>query len=110
MENMANYIMRILRSELMVMYSWGCSNFKALSNNEGILFHTNGFKHVGWVKVVYDEGADLFNIFYLDNDKQTQKIQKGIYLDELVKTIDNEVEKTENYDQDVRQFIMNMLK
>lgn len=110
MENMANYIMRILRSELMVMYSWGCSNFKALPNNEGLIFHVSSFKHVGWVKVVYDEGADLFNIFYLDNDKQTQKIQKGIYLDELVKTIDNEVEKTENYDQDVRQFFVNMLK
>ena len=110
MENMANYIMRILRSELMVMYSWGCSNFKALPNNEGLIFHVSGFKHVGWVKVVYDEGADLFNIFYLDNDKQTQKIQKGIYFDELVKTIDNEVEMTENYDEDVRQYLINMQK
>ena len=110
MENMANYIMRILRSQLMVMYSWGCSNFKALPNNEGLIFHVSGFKHDGWVKVVLDEGADLFDIFYLDNDKQIQKSQKGIYLDELVQTIDNEIEKTENYGQDVRQFIMNMLK
>ena len=85
------------------MYSWGCSNFKALPNNEGLIFHVSGFKHVGWVKVVYDEGADLFNIFYLDNDKQTQKIQKGIYFDELVDTIDREVEKVANYNQRVKE-------
>jgi hypothetical protein len=33
----------------------------------------------------------------------TQKIQKGIYFDELVNTIDEEVEKTKNYNQRIMQ-------
>ena len=81
---MANYILRILKSQLMVMLSWGCSDFRALPNNEGLIFHVKGRKHVGWCKVVYDEGSDLFNIFYMDNDMQTQKIQQRIFFDELV--------------------------
>lgn len=82
---------------------------RALKNNDGLIFHVKGFKHVGWVKIVYDDGADLFNIFYMDNNKQTQKIQKGIYLDELVNAIDYEVEKTENYEQDVRMAILDLI-
>ena len=55
------------------------------------------------MKCVYDLGADLFNIFYIDNKGETQKIQKGIYFDELVDTIDREVEKVENYNQRVKE-------
>jgi phosphopantetheine adenylyltransferase len=67
------------------------------------MFHVQGFKFNGWVKCVYDLGADLFNIFYIDNMGETQKIQKGIYFDELVDTIDREVEKVENYNQRVKE-------
>ena len=110
MENMAKYILRILKSQLMVMLSWGVSDMRALKKNEGIIFHVRGMKFVGWVKIVYNEGKDLFNIFYMDNDMQTQKIQKGIFFDELVNTIDYEVEKTENYEQDVRMAILDLIK
>ena len=44
---MAKYILRILRSQLMVMLSWGVSDFRALPKNEGLIFHVKGFKHVG---------------------------------------------------------------
>ena len=43
------------------------------------------------------------NIFYIDNKGETQKIQKGIYFDEMVDTIDNEVEKTADYEKRVKQ-------
>ena len=92
----------------MVMLSWGVSHFRALPNNEGLIFHVKGFKHVGWVKVVYDEGDDAFNIFYLNNDKEEVKRQECIYLDMLVSAIDEEVERTENYESDVRCSIIDM--
>ena len=105
---MAKYILRILRSQLMVMLSWGVSDFRALPNNEGLIFHVKGFKHVGWVKVVFNEGLDLFDIYYLNNDMETLKVDDGIYLDMLVTAIDEEVEKTKDYASDVRCSIINL--
>lgn len=105
---MAKYILRILKSQLMVMLSWGASDFRALPNNEGLIFHVKGFKFVGWVKVVYNEGRDLFDIFYLNNKMETQKVENGIYLDMLVSTIDEEVEKTRSYEEDVRMSLVRL--
>ena len=107
---MAKYILRILKSQMWVMLSWGVSDFRALPNNEGLIIHTKGMKHVGWVKVVYNEGRHLFDIFYLSNDMETLKVENGIYLDMLVTAIDEEVEKTKDYENDVRQSITNLLK
>ena len=100
---MAVYIMQILSTKPNVVMSWGVCKFKALQGDEGVMFHVQGFKFNGWVKCVYDLGADLFNIFYIDNKGETQKIQKGIYFDELVDTIDREVEKVANYNQRVKE-------
>ena len=100
---MCLYIMRILSCKPNVVMSWGVCKFRAMQGDEGVMFHVQGFKFNGWVKCVYDLGADLFNIFYIDNKGETQKIQKGIYFDELVDTIDREVEKVENYNQRVKE-------
>lgn len=100
---MCLYIMRILSCKPNVVMSWGICKFRALQGDEGVMFHVQGFKFNGWVKCVYDLGADLFNIFYIDNKGETQKIQKGIYFDELVDTIDREVEKVANYNQRVKE-------
>ena len=45
---MAKYIMSILKTQLMIMWSWGTSNFMALPNNEGLIFHVQGYKFKGW--------------------------------------------------------------
>ena len=100
---MAVYIMQILSTKPNVVMSWGVCKFRALQGDEGVMFHVQGFKFNGWVKCVYDLGADLFNIFYIDNKGETQKIQKGVFFDELVDTIDREVEKVENYNQRVKE-------
>lgn len=100
---MCLYIMRILSCKPNVVMSWGVCKFRALQGDEGVMFHVQGFKFNGWVKIVYDEGADLFNIFYVDNKGETQKVQKGICFDELVGCIDLEVEKVANYNQRVKE-------
>ena len=78
MESMANYIMQILKSQLMKMWSWGFNNPIALANNKGLKFKVSGFKHKGWVEVIYDEGVDLFNINLLNNRKRIVKQLKLI--------------------------------
>ena len=100
---MANYILKILRSELFVMFSWGFSNPIALANEKGLKFKVNGFKNKGWVEVIYDEGMDLFIVNLLKRNGEIKKQVTEVYFDTLVNVIDNLVEKTDDYEQKIKK-------
>ena len=89
---MAEYILQILRSQLMVVFSWGFHNPKRLSEDNGLSFFVEGFKYKGEVRVIYNEGSDLFEV-HLENGTKVE----DIYLDCLVNVIDGLVERTGNY-------------
>ena len=95
---MAEYIMAILRTQLMVVFSWGFNSPKRLPDDKGLKFNVEGFKYQGTVEVVYNDGSDLFEI-RLSNGTTVE----DVYLDSLVTTIDNLVEKTENYRERIHQ-------
>ena len=92
--------MQILRTELMVMFSWGFHSAYAIKN--GLSFYVNGYLHKGKVEVVYDEGWDLFIVRTLNPDGSTKEQEEGIYADGLVEVIDRMVEKTDDYASRVR--------
>lgn len=91
---MAEYIMQILRSQLMVVFSWGFNAPTAIAN--GIRFKVQGFKFKGTVEVVYNEGTDLFEVKLIKNGKVVETVE-DVYLDSLVDVIDYRVEKMDNY-------------
>lgn len=91
---MANYIFNILKAQTIIMWSWGINQIVALDN--GLQFRVNGWKFKGKVRVVYDEGSDLFNITYIQRGKEVMTLE-GIYADMLTKTIDEFVEKIPSY-------------
>ena len=93
---MAEYILEILKSQLMVMFSWGPHNFKRLPGDQGLSFIVDGFKYQGKVKVVYDEGQDLFEV-HLDNGQ----VEDMVYADCLVQVIDGLVERVDHYKERV---------
>lgn len=95
---MAMYIMRILKSQLMIMWSWGFNSPKTITN--GLSFRVQGFKFKGTVEVVYNEGCDLFDISFIKCDKIIEAVE-GVYIDQLVTVIDNHVEKVDNYNERV---------
>ena len=97
---MAKYIMQILRSQLMVMWSWGFNRPIAIEN--GLRFKVQGFKFRGIVEVVYNEGSDLFDVSFIKAGKVIKTIY-GVFFDMLVETIDNYVEKTSDYEKRVRE-------
>ena len=97
---MAKYIMTILKTQLMVVWSWGVHNPVALPNNEGLRFKVQGFKFRGIVEVVYNEGSDLFDVRFLKANKVVNTIE-GVYFDMLVDTIDDYVERVPDYEQRV---------
>ena len=89
---MAKYILSILRTQPMIVFSWGFHNARALFDDRGLSFHVNGFKYSGRVEVVYDEGKDLFEV----NLSNGTKVE-DVYLDNLVSVIDGLVEMTADY-------------
>ena len=96
---MAEYILEILKSQLMVLFSWGPHNFKRLPEDQGLSFHVEGFKYQGKVIVMYNAGTDLFEVILA----KTGETVEDVYLDNLIDVIDNLVEKTSNYEQRVQQ-------
>lgn len=99
-KNMTNYIMQILRSQSMVVFSWGFNTPTAIAN--GLRFKVQGFKFSGTVEVIYNEGADLFDVKLIKNDKVVELVE-GVYLDTLVDVIDCRVEKVDKYKQRIQK-------
>lgn len=97
---MAKYIMSILKTQLMVMFSWGFNSPVAIQN--GLRFKVQGYKFKGVVEVAYNEGRDLFDVRFLKANKVVNTIE-GVFFDMLVDTIDDFVEKTSDYEQRVKK-------
>ena len=95
---MAKYIMTILKTQLMVVWSWGFHQPVAIEN--GLQFKVQGFKFRGIVEVVYNEGRDLFDVRFLKRNKVVNTIE-GVFFDSLVEVIDDFVEKTSDYKERV---------
>ena len=95
---MAKYIMSILKTQILVVWSWGFHKPIALEN--GLRFKVQGFKFRGIVEVVYTEGSDLFDLSFIKAGKVVKSID-GVFFDMLVDTIDDFVEKTADYEQRV---------
>ena len=99
---MADYILSILRTQLMVVFSWGFHRPTALPDDGGLAFKVDGFKHKGWVLVKYDEGKDLFDVELRNNAMTIIRVIEDVYFDQLIAVIDNAVEHTENYEEQVK--------
>ncbi len=99
----SKYILQILMSQHVIVWSWGFE--KCHTVKKGIRFNVSGFLHQGFVEVVYDEGSDLFDIKLLDKNLNLVKELNGVFFDELVTIIDEQVEKIENYNDHVTSFL-----
>ena len=97
---MAKYIMSILKTQLMVVLSWGFNSPIAVKN--GLRFKVQGYKFRGVVEVAYNEGKDLFDVSFIKANKVVKSIE-DVYFDMLVETIDHYVERTVDYEKRVKQ-------
>lgn len=86
---MANYILSIFKTQLMVVWSWGFHQPISLEN--GLQFRVQGRLFKGIVRIEYNEGLDLFDVSFIKSGKIIEAIE-GVYLDTLVNTIDYYVE------------------
>ena len=102
---LAMYIWSILKTQMTVIMSWGLDPSKARVIDNGMEIHVQGFLHTGFLQITLNEGTDLFEITLLSENRETVKFIDGIYLDCLVDTIDRAVEKCDNYEQRVSEFL-----
>ena len=90
---MAKYIWKILTANPSIPMSWGVDRNSLISSEDALEFHVQGFLFTGNVRVVYIEGADIFEV-YLYNDTDV---------------IDEKVEKTADYSTKVMDYLNNVL-
>jgi len=97
------YILSILQTQPTIVASWGLDPSTLRTIKYGIEFHVQGFKHTGMVQVTLNEGEDLFEVTLVSDEGTVVATHKSIFLDELISTIDNAVEKVENYEKRVAE-------
>ena len=95
------YILTILKSRLDIIASWGLDPKTLKPIKTGIEFHVQGFKHTGLVHVTLNEGEDYFEVSLISDSGEIKETRKSIFLGELISTIDDAVEKVEDYDKRV---------
>lgn len=106
---LARYIWSILKTQIAAFMSWGVAPKSMKVIDGGIEFHCQGFKHTGKVQVVLDEGKDLFEIHLISESGELVKTVEDVYLDNLVSVIDENVEKTDDYEKRISE-TYNILK
>ena len=102
---LAMYIWRILKTQMSVIMSWGLDPSKARVIDNGMEVHVLGFLHTGFVQITLNEGTDLFEIKLLSEERELVKFIDGVYLDCLVNTLDENIEKCENYEQRISEYL-----
>ena len=100
---LAKYIWSVLRMQIAIFISWGVNPESMKVIEGGLEFHCLGFKHSGTVRIILDEGADLFEIHLIPDSEGEEKIIEDVYVDMLVSVIDENVEKTEDYEKRISE-------
>ncbi len=93
-KEMAEYILKIIRSGGPVTWSWGPAIFRPVEYNDmaALRFSVTGLIHKGDVAVAYNRGADTFEVYCLDRDDEVVSSKNDVHLGELVGAIDGLVE------------------
>ena len=99
--DLAKYIYTILISQPTILMSWGYTSPTVIK--QGLRFSVSGFLLKGTVEVTYNAGSDLFDLTFYNEDSSVRNTLEGIYFDELLSTIDDQVEHVENYNERVNQ-------
>lgn len=91
----ARGIIATLKYTPTLLMSWGATEFCAqiYEKMPALKFSVNGFLFKGTIVVALNEGADLYEVYCIDNQNNVVKSDDGVYFDELADVIDTMVEK-----------------
>ena len=106
--DIGRYIWSIIARDPSLPMSWGVDIDSLECSEDALEFHVQGFLHTGNVRIVYIEGADVFQVLLYDEEGNLLKQIDDVYLDNLAETIDLNVEndKVKNYNAKVMNFLI----
>ena len=70
---LAGYIWSILKTQPVIVMSWGVDMDTIKPVKGGLEFHVQRFKHTGMVQIILDEGKDLFEIHLIPDSEGERK-------------------------------------
>lgn len=104
--DISKYIWYVLTLDPYVPMSWGIEEESIEASEDSVEFKVNGFLHQGTVRITYLEGSDLFQVCLYDGDGAMIEQIDDVYMDSLADTIDQKVEKCENYEEQVMNYLL----
>jgi hypothetical protein len=84
-----------------IVWSWGARGWTNIQN-KALAFRVSGLKFKGYVVITLNF-LDLYDVDFMNIRGEVKCSKKDVYCDVLVQVIDNVVEKTENYKEDVKK-------
>lgn len=100
------YIKQIFSFYPCIVMSWGIESCVPIMECEegegGVAIRVNGFKHQGEVRIMLN-WLDLFDVYLLNTDGSIKEKISDIYADGLVYTLDNAIEKADDYEERVKR-------
>ena len=66
---LAGYIWSILKTQPVIVMSWGVDMDTIKPVKGGLEFHVQGFKHTGMVQIILDKGKDLFEVHLIPDSE-----------------------------------------
>lgn len=86
---------------------WGEEHRAMVLDGEtvSIVLKVNGFSHKGYVKVTYNEGADLYDIYTstIETPSNFELVEEGVYCDVLGQVLDRIIEVGDMDDDQYRR-------
>lgn len=83
-------------SGIMKAGSWGFRKGVQTVKNKAYRFTVSGHHHKGHVHIVLNF-MDTFDIYYTSNQGTIKKKSEGIYIDQLIDVLDNDIERIDEY-------------
>ena len=91
-----------------ILMSWDFKKLKYVYRSKSeyyVEFEVSGFKYKGKIQIHYNLGSDTFRIKLLDNS--LIKEVEEVYLSELIPILDNIIEVTDDYNNDIKNWLDN---
>jgi hypothetical protein len=87
--------LKVLQQNIMILWSWaprGYTNLRDLA----LIFRVSARRHKGYVVITLDWN-DTYIVTLMRLNGTITKTFEGVYFDQLVETIDNEIERISEY-------------
>jgi hypothetical protein len=100
---MAKYIIDVLNTQPDVVQSWGVDPKSVKTIKDGLQFHIEGSKFTGTMTITYMVGLDMLKVKTVsDTDRKDVIAHERVYIDHLVRIIDESEVKTPDYEKCVK--------